>query len=116
MKRVFYTILFIGMSLLFISCKTTNAGNSTVIQNVTPAVYTLSIRIQNNWVVINQLMEKIHKFCTPDEMQIDMKNNFMFQESEVQIKVTSITDKRINEMRNALNIVAGVIMIVVSKN
>ena len=111
MKHSYYILLCIGIVFWGTSCKTIVAGKTIPAKNIQIADHTIIIRIQDEGNLLSEVMDKVHQFIIPVDVQFHTYNDFLNQEREIQIKIKTIPYSKINEMRNVLYKVAGVMRV-----
>lgn len=98
------------------SCKTTVASKTVSALNEQPPGFTVLIRLLDNENTKDIVMKKIYQLCSPVNVRFNTNNNFIFQETEIQIKIASVPDRQIKDLRNEMDAISGVLMIKVSRN
>jgi len=91
--------------------KTTSSG-----QSIAPLGYTIVIRMLECGNTQGKVMEKVHQFSSPVYVKFDTNSFYLNQKEEIQVKIKAISDNQVNEMRNELYAISGVLHINISKN
>ena len=88
---------------MVVSCNTTKAGKTTLIQTKQPAGNTLNILINDSGKAMNRVMDRIYRLADVTDMQVKTNDNFLNPDWEIRKFIKDIPYKQINEIRsNAL--------------
>ncbi len=111
-----YIILFFITSWMVSSCKTTETAKTTPTQTRQPAGYNIAIHFDDSGIAMSRVIDRIHQSVGVTGIQVKRNDNFINPDCEIQVLITAITVKQINELRGALYAIPEVKMIEVSQN
>jgi len=99
------------------SCSTiqTGAGSSSQ-SGQTESTCTLLIRLEDNGGTMNHLMDQIHRFFFPLDIQVINNSTLFDNTKEVRVITDNKSDKGLNSIQLELYRIAGVVSVNIYKN